>query len=91
MSSFQNVLIKIYFQIIYLIYMYKQDLVLNNPQWSICHKTQPNPNPTQTNRGWTIFEDKSGHFIIYQNSDGENSEDTLSGYYQHVYYLFTVN
>ena len=26
---------------IYLIYMYKEDLVLNNLQWLICHKTQP--------------------------------------------------
>ena len=27
---------------IYLIYMYKKDLALNNLQWLICHKTQPN-------------------------------------------------
>ena len=27
---------------IYLIYMYKQDLALNNLQWLICHKTKPN-------------------------------------------------
>ena len=27
--------------------MYTQDLVLNNLQWLICHKTQPNP--TQPN------------------------------------------
>ena len=26
-----------------MIYMYKEDLGLNNPQWLICHKTQPNP------------------------------------------------
>ena len=26
---------------IYLIYMYKEDLALNNPQWLICHKTRP--------------------------------------------------
>ena len=26
---------------IYLIYMYKEDLALNNLQWLICHKTQP--------------------------------------------------
>ena len=25
-----------------LIYMYKEDLALNNLQWLICHKTQPN-------------------------------------------------
>ena len=27
---------------IYLIYMYKDDLALNNLQWLICHKTKPN-------------------------------------------------
>ena len=27
---------------IYLIYMYKEDLALNNLQWLICHETQPN-------------------------------------------------
>ena len=27
---------------IYLIYMYKEDLALNNLQWLICHKTQQN-------------------------------------------------
>ena len=26
---------------IYLIYMYKKDLALNNQQWLISHKTQP--------------------------------------------------
>ena len=27
---------------IYLIYMYKEDLALNNLQWLICHKTKQN-------------------------------------------------
>ena len=27
---------------IYLIYMYKLDLALNNLEWLICHKTKPN-------------------------------------------------
>ena len=26
----------------YLIYMYKEDSALNNQQWLICHKIQPN-------------------------------------------------
>ena len=33
--------------------MYKEDLALNNLQWLICHKTQPNPtqpNLTQANQ-----------------------------------------
>ena len=29
-----------YLEIIYLIYMYKKDLALNNPQWLIWHKNQ---------------------------------------------------
>ena len=33
-----------YLQIMFNIYLYKQDLVLNNPQWLTCHKTQPNKN-----------------------------------------------
>ena len=24
-------------------YIYKEDLALDNQQWFICHKTQPNP------------------------------------------------
>ena len=41
-GSFKNDIYKMYLEIIYLIYMYKQDLGLNNLQWLICHKTQPN-------------------------------------------------
>ena len=33
---------KMSLQIIYLIYMLKKDLALNNLQWLICHKTEPN-------------------------------------------------
>ena len=40
-GSFKNVIYKICLEII-LMYMYKEDLVLNNQQWLICHKTQPN-------------------------------------------------
>ena len=42
LGSFKNVINKMCLQIIYLIYMYKEDLALNNLQWLICHKTQPN-------------------------------------------------
>ena len=34
---------KMCLEIIYLIYMYKEDLALNNLQGLICQKTQPNP------------------------------------------------
>ena len=41
-GSFKRVIYKMCLQItyIYLIYMYKEDLALNNLQWLICHKTQ---------------------------------------------------
>ena len=32
----------VYTNHIYLIYMYNEDLALNNLQWLICHKTKPN-------------------------------------------------
>ena len=41
-GSFKNVIYKMCYEIIYLIDMYKEDLALNNLQWLICHKTQPN-------------------------------------------------
>ena len=31
-------------EIIYLIYMYKKDLALNNQEWLLCHKTNLNQN-----------------------------------------------
>ena len=33
---FKNVIFKMCLEIIYLIYMYKEDLALNNLQWLIC-------------------------------------------------------
>ena len=41
-GSFKNVIYKMCLEIIYLIYMYKEDLALNNRQWLICHKSKPN-------------------------------------------------
>ena len=41
-GSFKYVINKMCLQIIYLIYMYKQDLASDNQQWWICHKTQAN-------------------------------------------------
>ena len=41
-GSFKNLINKMFAKYIYLIYMYKEDLVLNNLQWLICHKTNPN-------------------------------------------------
>ena len=37
---FKNVINKICLGIIYLIYMYKEDLALNDLQWMMCHKTK---------------------------------------------------
>ena len=42
LGSFKNVINKLFTNHIYLIYMYKEYLALNNLQWLICHKTQPN-------------------------------------------------
>ena len=42
LGSFKNVIKKMCLEILYLRYMYKEDLALNNLQWLICHKTQPN-------------------------------------------------
>ena len=33
---------------IYLIYTYKKDFALNDPQWLICHKTKPNQTKLNT-------------------------------------------
>ena len=41
-SSFKNVIYKMCLEIIYLIFMNKKDLALNNLYWLICHKTKPN-------------------------------------------------
>ena len=42
LGSFKNIINKMPLQIIYIIYMNKEDLALNNLQWFICHKTHPN-------------------------------------------------
>ena len=42
LGSFKNDIYKLCLEIIYLIYMYKKALVLNNLQRFIFHKTQPN-------------------------------------------------
>ena len=64
-GSFKNVIYKMCLQFIYLIYMYKQYLALNNFQGLICHKTKLNKFPyiyiyiyiyeyslVQLNRSW---------------------------------------
>ena len=40
-GSFKNIVYKMCLQIIYLIYVYKENLALNNLQWLIYHKTNP--------------------------------------------------
>ena len=39
---------------IYLIYVYKEDLVLNDLQLLICHKTKPNQTKPMTDGQFTI-------------------------------------
>ena len=43
-DSFKNVFYKMCLEIIYLIYMYKKNLALNDQQWLIGYKTKPNQN-----------------------------------------------
>ena len=42
LDSFKNVISKIFTNPIYSIYVYKEDLAVNNLQGFICHKTKPN-------------------------------------------------
>ena len=51
----------VYKSYIYSIYTYKQDLALNNRQWLICHKTQPN----QIIYIWYICIKRIWHQITY--------------------------
>ena len=51
LDSFRNIIDRMCLQIIYDIYMYKQDLASNNLQWLICHKTKPN----QTWKSFLVF------------------------------------
>ena len=42
LGLFKNIDNKVCLEIIYLIYMYKEDMALSNLQGLICQKTQPN-------------------------------------------------
>ena len=44
-GSFKNVINKMCLEIIYLIYLYKNDLTLNDLQWLICSKIKPSQTP----------------------------------------------
>ena len=60
---------------IYLIYLSKQDLALNNLQWLICHKTQPNQtlylinmykkDLELNNLQWLIYHKTQSNQIMY--------------------------
>ena len=50
-------------EIIYLIYMYKEDLVLNNLQVLICHKTQPNHSSKENSQMHTFPQTISAMWI----------------------------
>ena len=42
-GSFKNVIYEMFYTTC-LIYMYKKELILNDLQWLICHKTKTKPN-----------------------------------------------
>ena len=47
-DSLKNFIYKLFTYKLYVcVCVCKQDLVLNNPQGLICHKTQPNQNPLE--------------------------------------------
>ena len=50
------------------IYMYKEDLALNNLQWLTCHKTQPNQSKQNKNEK-TSRKLKMIQFRIQTNQD----------------------
>ena len=52
-GSFKNVINKMCLQIIYLVYMYKQNLALNNLQGLIYHKTQPKQTKPRHNSAYS--------------------------------------
>ena len=66
MSPFKNVINKMCLQIIYSMYMYKEGLALNNVQWLICHKTQPNQGLVSLFKGISTFVG----YLMPKNSSG---------------------
>ena len=62
-GSFKNVINKICLQIIHILNMHREDLVLNNLQWLIGHKTQPNqPFKLCTNK-WIILDSNTWNYL----------------------------
>ena len=58
-GDFKNVIYKMCLLIIYLIFMLKEDLALNNLQYLICSKTKPTKLPTNQ-LGWkSLFSQPS--------------------------------
>ena len=78
-DSSKNIINKMCVEIIYLIYMYKEDLTLNNLPWLICHKNQTKPNqilyiqyicikriwPLITHNGWYALKLNQTKFYIF--------------------------
>ena len=52
-GSFNNVIYKLFTNLRYSIYMYKQDLALNDLQGLICYKTQPTNKFLQSTKSFT--------------------------------------
>ena len=50
---------------VYLLYMYKEVLALNNPQWLIWHKTKPN----QTNHAIGSYSKACIYIYIYRERE----------------------
>ena len=58
-----QIIFNVYVYKSYLIYMYKQDLALNDLQWLICHKTQPNQTNFHSFVGFQVFLSNTNNYL----------------------------
>ena len=60
---------------IYLIFMHKEDLALNNLQWLICHKTQPTnqPFPLHLKKNFFLFYNLKSEVTKSKSKINENT------------------
>ena len=85
---------------IYLIYMYKEDLALNNLQWLICHKTKPNnicfiymykEDLASNNLQWLICHKPNHIYLIYMyNEDLALNTHRIISFYHSEYLNYCI-
>ena len=75
-GSFKNVIYKIYLEIIYLIYMYKNNLALKNLEWLIW-QNQTKSNYTQDTR---VKSAEAIEYIDCISAEGQGFRNAYPGY-----------